>query len=141
LEVRGKPVLGENCPAEVLLLFSHKLKNSLVLFGVQPIAVLLLAEIQFEIVKPVLKAPHELAALRAFANCGLRAKHQAALLVIPEIENLVLELREFLASEPHSLTGGTDFHLDTIARLLHQFGIAGWAFHDVHHRLIFVDTK
>jgi hypothetical protein len=97
---------------------------------------LVLAKVHFEVIKPVLECFHDFAALGALAGGGRGAEHQAALFVVAKIENFILKLHQVLAREPHPFAGRTDFHLDPIALLLHQFGIAIWALHGGSRRSI-----
>jgi hypothetical protein len=69
-KVRRKSILGEDFSRQIPFFLFHDVENPLVLAGIKPITVLVLAKIQLEVVEPVLKPPHELSALRAFSGSG-----------------------------------------------------------------------
>jgi hypothetical protein len=129
LEMRRPSVFGENLSLEPGLFLFHQVQDPFVLVRIQPKAVPVLAEIHLEVVKPVLKSFHQLAALGAFAGGDGGAEDHGAFLVFAEIEGFVLELFKLLAAEPHPPTARAIFDLDAVALRLHQVLVAVWAFH------------
>lgn len=72
--------------------FFHELQHAVVLALVEPEPVSVGAEVELEVIVPVLEPLHGLAAVRAFPCGGRGTKDQAAFLVVAEVERLVLEL-------------------------------------------------
>jgi len=112
----------------VRFLSFHEFQDPRVLIFGQPVSVLILAKLHFQIVEPVPESREKSVTFRAFIDGRGGAGDQRPLRMFAEVENLIFQLIEFLMLQPHALTRLAVVDADLMPNRGRKIYLTFWAF-------------